>query len=285
MKAIAFATFREVLRKKLFYLVGFITLVYLILFSLITYYASSSIKEGINGSYIQIIGIVSQVVSFFGFYFASMLVAFLTVMSSLGAISTEIENGTIHAIITKPIKRWEYVAGKFTGLSVLMVGYSIFLYLSIFIICAAFGLPMLDRLGMPQLLKGLSLFILLPVSILSLSIMGSACFKTLSNGIMVISIYILGLIGGMMEQIGSILPNGQAVYYWGIFTSFLSPFDAIYRKMQAELFSVFGMSNIFFGHQISGNTEPSGYMTAYFFIYTGILLTIGIRNFSKRDIT
>ncbi len=71
---------------------------------------------------------VVSFVSVPGFYFSSMLVAFLAIMSSIGAVSSEIESGVIHGVITKPVKRLEYVLGKYLGLAALLTAYSIFLW-------------------------------------------------------------------------------------------------------------------------------------------------------------
>ena len=54
MDVIAVASFKEAVRKKLFYLVGFVTLVYLILFSLITYYYAQDMNKNFEGNNLHI---------------------------------------------------------------------------------------------------------------------------------------------------------------------------------------------------------------------------------------
>lgn len=284
MFAIASASFKEAVRKKLFYLVGLVTLIYLVLFSLVTYFYARDINENFNGNAVKIYMLASQVISVLGFYFSSMLLAFLTIVASVSSISQEVENGTIHSIITKPIKRWEYVLGKYSGLAVLLAGYSTLLYFSILIICYFTKLPLVTRFEPQAVLKGLAFFILQPIALLSLSTFGSASFKTLTNGIFVVAFYILGLIGGMMEQIGSMLNNTKAPYFIGIFTSLLSPFDIIYRQMNLSVFSSVGIANPFAGPAGLSSTLPSKWMILYIFAYVIGLVLLAIRNFNRKDI-
>jgi len=261
-----------------------LTLIYLILFGLITHFVIREFsREGAQNT-LNAIEVASTLVSFQGFYFSSMLVAFLTIMVSVGSISSEVESGVIHSIITRPIKRSSYVLGKYLGLGILSVSYSIFLFTAIILICAIFQLPTVKTLEPLNVMKGLLFFTLEPLAILSLSIFGSSAFKTLSNGIFVVSIYILGLIGGVMEQIGSVL-NNQSLVNWGIISSLISPFDIIYRKMLSSILSNLGVTNPFMVATEMTNTAPSIWMLIYTFAYIPGLVILGIRKFRLKDIS
>jgi ABC-type transport system involved in multi-copper enzyme maturation permease subunit len=282
--AIAAASFKEALRKKLFILVAALTIVYLALFGLITY---SSVKELVKAGTLNTVNaldVASNIVSFLGFYFSSMLVAFLTIMASVGSISSEVESGVIHSIVTRPIKRSSYIIGKYIGLGILSVLYSIFLFLAVIGICIIFKLPIVNTLEPINLLRGLLFFTLEPIAILALSIYGSAAFKTLSNGVFVISLYILGLIGGVMEQVGAILKN-ESLVNLGIVSSLISPFDVIYRQMLSSLFSSIGITNPFMGAVGAGSTSPSIWMLIYIFVYVPALVVLAIRKFNVKDIS
>ncbi len=279
MMAIAAASFKEALRKKLFILVAVVTLVYLIIFGIINYFVVKEIAgEGALGALV----VASTIVSFLGFYFSSMLVALLTIMVSVGAISSEVESGVIHSVVTRPLKRSSYVLGKYLGLGVLSVAYAVLLFAAVIGICAVFQLPIIKALEPVNLIKGLLFFALEPLAILSLSIYGSTAFKTLSNGIFVVSIYILGLIGGMMEQIGTMLEN-QSVTNWGIFSSLISPFDVIYRQVLSSVFLNMGITNPF--TMQGGGSAPSIWMLIYIFVYIPGLILLAIRKFKSKDIS
>jgi len=213
-----------------------------------------------------------------------MLVVFLAIMVSVGSISSEVESGVIHSIITRPIKRGSYVLGKYLGLGVLSVSYALFLFAAIIAICTIFKLPLVNTIEPLNIIKGLFFFILEPIAILSLSIFGSASFKTLSNGIFVISIYILGLIGGVMEVIGSMLQN-QNLVNLGIISSLLSPFDIIYRQMLSSIFESISISNPFMAVGGMASTAPSIWMLIYIFAYIPGLVLLAIRKFKLKDIS
>lgn len=283
MLAVAVASFKETLRKRIFIIVGILTVIYFILFGLIVHYSVKDMAGWNFGDSMGIYIMVSQIVSVLGFYFSSMLVAFLTIMSSVGTVSSEIESGIIHSIITRPIKRMEYIIGKYIGLAILVAVYSIILYSGVFLICYIMKLPVINTIGIMQFLKGLFFFTLQPMAILSLSIWGSARFKTLTNGIIVIAVYILGLIGSMMEQIGTVIQNEHLVN-WGIVSSLLSPFDVIYRKLISSVFPALGTTNLLLEFNKMSGTSPSKWMMIYIFIYMLGLFILTVRKFEKKDI-
>jgi ABC-type transport system involved in multi-copper enzyme maturation permease subunit len=282
--AIAAASLKEAIRKKILILVAALTFVYLTLFGLITHFAVEDLARAGALNTINALDVASNIVSFLGFYFSSMLVAFLTIMISVGSISSEVESGVIHSIITRPIKRASYVLGKYLGLGVLSLAYSIFLFAAIISICTIFHLPIVNTIEPLNIIKGLLFFTLEPVAILSLSIFGSAAFKTLSNGIFVISIYILGLIGGVMEVIGSMLQN-QSLVNLGIISSLISPFDIIYRQMLSSMFENIGIRNPFMVVGGMTSTTPSIWMLIYILAYIPILVLLAIRKFRLKDIS
>ena len=284
MIAIAAASFKEALRKKILILVAVLTFVYLALFGIITHFAVEDLARAGTLNTINALDVASNIISFLGFYFSSMLVAFLTIMASIGSISSEIESGVIHSIITRPIKRSSYVIGKYLGLGALSVIYSVFLFISIITICTIFKLPIVNSLEPLNIIKGLLFFTLEPIAILALSVLGSASFKTLSNGIFVISIYILGLIGGVMEQVGSMLSN-QSLINLGIISSLISPFDIIYRQMISSIFRNIGITGPFMGSGGIASTAPSIWMIVYILIYIPGLVSLAVRKFSLKDIS
>ena len=46
---------------------------------------------------------------------AGMLTALVAIFTSAGAIATEVEQNTLHAIIPKPLSRWQVLVGKCCG--------------------------------------------------------------------------------------------------------------------------------------------------------------------------
>ncbi|AZV57529.1 ABC transporter permease [Clostridium sp. AWRP] len=284
MFSIALSTFKEIYRKKIFHFIGILTIVYLILLTIIFKFTSNN-AIGNNGM-IDMIANLSSTISIIGFYFSSILVAFLTIMLSIGMVSFEIENGTILTILTKPIKREEYILGKYMGTAILIILYSIFLYIAVIIISTANKISMVETFGIASLAKGFLFFILQPLTILSISLYGSTKFKTLNNGIVIVALYVLGLIGGVMEQAGAYIKN-DSLSTIGIISSLISPFEVIYRKMISTIFTSLGTFNPMagFGFGISGkSTTPSVWMMVYVCVYLVFFIFMSIKGFAKKDI-
>lgn len=282
MSAIALSTFKEIYRKKIFHFTGIVTLIYLILLSFILKKIGGSINEfdGIINTVLNL----SSTISIIGFYFSSMLVAFLTVMLSIGIVSSELENGTILTILTKPIRRSEYIMGKYIGTALLIILYSAFLYIALIVISTLSNISLIRTFGVAALAKGFLFFILQPLTILAVSLYGSTVFRTMINGMLLISLYMLGTIGGVMEQVGA-MTNNTSLSTIGIISSLISPFEVIYRKMISTIFSTLGSFNFLGGFSMPGKpTTPSGWMMVYVCIYLLLFIFMSIKGFGKKDI-
>lgn len=282
MFIIALSTFKEIYRKKIFHFIGILTILYLILLTIIFKFIGNNLHRS-NGVIDMLINL-SSTISIVGFYFSSMLVAFLTIMLSIGTVSSEIENGTILTILTKPIKRSEYIIGKYLGTGILIILYSLVLYISVIIISTISKVSIIEAFGINTLAKGFLFFILQPLTILSVSLYGSTKLKTVNNGILIMALYILGLIGGVMEQVGSYIKN-DSLSTIGIISSLISPFEIIYRKMISTIFASLGSFNLLSGFGMDGkSTTPSIYMMVYVCIYLFLFIFMGIKGFNKKDI-
>jgi len=279
-------TFKEMLKKRAFLLVFILSLLYLSIYA----FGLSRIFERPSDSIYDII-FQSEILSA-GLFFANFIVAFLVVLTSVNAISGEIESGTIYSILSKPIKRYELVLGKFIGLSIMIVLYSSIMFLSVVGLNIWFGSKI--SFGWDNILKGLFFFDLGPIVFLALIIASSSIFSTINTGIIAIMAYGIALVGGVLEQIGTAiqqsqvsafgLKSGESLINAGIITSLILPTDVIYRKMTAELLTQ--SSGISFMTQglFGGMSQPSIYMFIYTFFYVVFLLYYGVKRFSQRDL-
>ncbi len=278
MLNIAKLTFREVLSKKIFYIVLVLTAAYFIVYGVALHFLAADIMKYSGPVSIQKLVVYPQLLSL-GLYFATFIVALLAVFSTVGAISAEIETGTIQGVITKPLKRHDFVLGKFMGYAAMLLLYSAVLYLGITEITA------LVTDFMPHnLIQGLLLFLIIPLILLVLGLGGSAILSTMANGITVFMLFIIGMVGGMVEQIGSLM-NSTSLVSVGIISSLLMPSDAIYRKIIYNLLAGSGGSlNIFTASPFASKNPPSDAMVVYTLVYIAVVLIFTVRCFNKRDI-
>jgi len=282
MFTIALSTFKEIHRKKIFLFISILTILYLILLGFILKKMGESINQ-VDGLVNAVLNL-SSTISMIGFYFSSMLVGFLTVMLSIGIVSSELENGTILTILTKPIRRGEYIMGKYIGTALLVIIYSAFLYIAVIIISTLSKISIVETFGIAALFKGFLFFILQPLTLLAVCLYGSTICRTVINGIFVIGLYMLGLIGGLIEQAGA-FTNNSTLSAIGIISSLISPFEVIYRKMTFTIFSTLGsLSNLTSFGMPGASTRPSIWMMVYVCIYLMFFILLSIKGFRKKDI-
>lgn len=282
MWPIALSTFKEVYRKRVVHVIGLLTLLYWGILGFVLYMQPREFSQG--ASLISALVNLSSLISILGFYLSSMLLAFLTIMLSVGIISSEVEDGTVLTILTKPIPRASYVLGKYVGISLMILAYAAVLYIGIILFALLGKQNFFQLFGLVTLFKGFLLFALQPLAIAALAVYGSTVFKTVNNGIFVISFYMLGIIGGIMEQVGS-LGNIADLSTFGIIAGLFAPFEVIYRKMISTIFSSVGGFNLIMGMGMPGKSvEPSVWMMAYVAIYMMGLIFWGIRRMNRKDI-
>lgn len=134
---------------------------------------------------------------------ASTLALFVGVFSSVGAIATEIERGTILAVVARPTSRWEIVLGKLIGYGALSV-----LYLVIVSLAIAAVLFAMTGVWVPEIWPALALMALNIVVMVALSLLGSTRFSTVANAVIIVVLYLALTNTGILFGIGQLLNSG-----------------------------------------------------------------------------
>jgi len=129
--------------------------------------------------------------------------------------------------------------------------------------------------------------LLVPISLLCVTLYGSTVIKTIPCGLLMIFIYILGNIGGMVEMIGNYI-NNSAVISSGILISFVSPFNTLYNEAQRLLLPSAGIAGDLMrgmGGLAGGGKAASPAMFVYIGIYSLVFVLFAVRKFNKIDIS
>lgn len=276
MLTIAGFTFREVLRKKVLAIAVVLTAVFLALYGTALHYLA---KDFVHMNPVMAKVAASQLFSA-GLYLGGFICSFLAILSGVGSISGEIENGTMYAIVPKPIRRRDIVLGKFIGYSSMLVVYA-----------AAFFLALLGlvswktSLGVSGVAPALLLFCLQPLVLLSVTMWGTTVLSTLGTGIVVFMLYALATIGGMIEQIGAMMRSASLVNA-GIISSLIMPADAIYRRLSYTLLASSDnpMRALEQMGPFGSQSPPSNAMLLYTLVYMTAALAMAVRAFNRRDI-
>jgi len=210
-----------------------------------------------------------------GLYVTHFLTIMLAIFASVDTVSGEIASHTIQAIVTKPVRRWQVLLGKWLGYAAM-----ISLYLGLLAGGILVVVYLLVGYRPPNALAGVGLLILEALVLLSLSLLGGTRLSTLTNGVLLFMLYGVAFIGAWVEQIGSFLQSRAAVNI-GIITSLVLPVEALWRRA-AYLMQPPILSSI--PSPFSGTSPPSTAMVIYALAYVAIALLLAMRSFNRRDL-
>jgi ABC-type transport system involved in multi-copper enzyme maturation permease subunit len=202
----------------------------------------------------------------------------MAALISVDTLSGEITSGTIQTIVTKPLRRWQVVVGKWLGFTAMLV-----LYLMLMAGGVILAVRILGNYTTPNIVPGLALMALEGALVLTLSILGGTRLSTLANGVLVFGLYGLAFVGGWVEQIGALV-NNETVINIGIVSSLIMPSEALWRlaayQMQSPLTRDLGFNVGPFG----ATSLPSSAMVVYAVLYTGVVLGLAMLLFHRRDL-
>ena len=164
-----------------------------------------------------------QVMTLVGLYAVNFLAVAFAVMLPVDSLSGEISSGVIQTIASKPVRRVDILLGKWIVFWLMLAAYLLFMVTGLVAIMWLFtGFVQQD------LLPALGLMQLEVSVLLSITIAGGVRLSTVTNGIVAFAFYMMGFLGGWIEQIGVFVGNAASRYI-GTAISLVSPTDALWR--------------------------------------------------------
>src|SRR4051812_47802927 len=121
MWIMAGVTFRESARKKLLWMALLAGVAFLALFGTALHFQLAAFVDNRVPPILRREMLSGMLMM--GIYAIDLLVVVMTVLTSVDTLSGEIASGTIQAVATKPIRRWELLVGKWLGFSAMLTGY------------------------------------------------------------------------------------------------------------------------------------------------------------------
>ena len=211
-----------------------------------------------------------------GFYAVDVLAVLLAILTSVDTLSGEIASGTMHAIATKPVSRWEILVGKWIGFACMTAVYVALMFAGV----ATVG-RVVAGIATPRVFLGGALVYLECLLVLTMTFACGTWFSTLTNGVIVIGLHGLAFIGGWTEQIAA-LSNSPHLVTVGIVSSLLMPSEAIWHRASFEMQSSIARTLQF--TPFSNASAPSGAMVGYAAAYLAIAFAIAIYHFREQDL-
>ena len=284
MWTISKLTVKEIIYKRVFTVIFLLSLLFLIVYGIGTHFTQVKLIHGRSSLHVMEKGFFSTQLIGMGLYLAAFMSSLLAIFSACGSVSREIESGQIDPVLSRPLPRHSFIMGRTMGLSILLLLYSLVMFMGVTCINKYVGGHLAMSFTSTQLAQALGLFLLQPIILIAASIFCSTRFSTLNSGIIMVMTYVITMIGGFIEQFGALLEE-QTMIHIGIISSLLFPLDSVFRKMTLSLFAAsddplsFATSGIFGSASI-----PSNLMIVYAAFYGVIALFFAIRLFKSRDL-
>ncbi|MEW5986076.1 MAG: ABC transporter permease subunit [Chloroflexota bacterium] len=271
---IARLTVRETQRRRVLWVALLMGLLFLIVFGLGFHFIYVDVTRYLSP---QEARVPFLFFSLAGLYATNFLMVMMAVLISVAAVSGEIDSHTIETLLTKPIRRWEVIMGKWIGFAFLILLYLLLLSGGIILIVYL-------RAGFVthNIVLGLALMYLEALVVLTISIAGGTRLSTLANGAMAFMLYGLAFVGGWVEQIGAILRNETAVDI-GILASLIMPGEVLWKKA-SSLFQPQTLLGDDFAGPFVVASQPSNAMIVYAVLYVLVLLALALWSFARRDL-
>ncbi len=268
-------TFREAARKKILWTALLAGAGFLIVFGIGLHFQVGDFKNSAVPPFLRY-----QVVSamlMIGLYTVDLLAVVMTTLTSVDTIAGEITSGTIHAIATKPMDRWQILIGKWLG----------------FVAMAARvrgadlrrndcrGILHWRRAGAASVQRraaGVSWNASWRCRSRSCSAPGfpRSPAASLHWGCLGVA-----FLGGWLEQMSG-FTEGSRLAMVGIISSLIMPSEAVWRRAAFEMESPLSGSLQF--SPFSDISIPSGAMIGYAIVYLLIALGIAVYHFRERDL-
>jgi Cu-processing system permease protein len=269
---IASITFREAARKKILWTALVVGIGFLIVYSVGLYYQVTGTSNMAPFLRYQVLSATLMI----GLYTVDLLAVVMTILTSIDTLSGEIASGTIQAIATKPVARWQVLIGKWAGFVAMLAIY----------VGAMFGGTLAAGYWIAGVVLqnpvrgGLLVYLECLLALTATFLMGT-WFSTLTNGVIVLGLHGLAFLGGWLEQMSG-FTQGSGLVTLGVVSSLIMPTEAIWRRaaflMQPPLTGALQFS------PFANVSVPSGAMVGYAGLYLAILLALAVYHFQRRDL-
>jgi ABC-type transport system involved in multi-copper enzyme maturation permease subunit len=277
------ATFalRESVRRRVFTVVGLLTLAFLALYGLGTWQLFESVGEfdepieGVDARTVAgatILGLAMFATLFLG----TILAVFLT----LGAVRGDAERGLLQPLVVRPLGRPAFLLGRFLGAAAVCAPYTFAVYAACVAITRQTGGWWPDRFVGPGLELAAAVLV-----VTLLALLGSVVLSATANGIAVFMVYGAGLVSGLLGQIGEALQSDTLVSVSRT-ASWALPFEALYQDalhritIETSGFTEFVLElGPFGGAQAGGDDLP-----AWTLVYCALTGLLAVALFARRDL-
>ncbi len=211
-----------------------------------------------------------------GLYTCDLLAVVMTILTSIDTLAGEISSGTIHAIATKPVARWEILTGKFLGFTCMVAAFVGITFAGT-VAVAYFTTGVFPE----HVLRGFALIVLECELMLAMTFALGTWFSTLTVGVLALGLQGLAFMGGWLEQVSGFSQSVHIVTL-GVASSVIIPSESLWRRAAFEMQTPLAGSLSF--SPFANVSIPSGAAVGYAFAYLCVTLAVAIWHFRERDL-
>ncbi|HEX3246239.1 MAG TPA: ABC transporter permease [Chloroflexota bacterium] len=275
---IAQLTVLEAVRRRLILVGGIISLVFIALYAI--GFSFLYAHRPAAGGQAALVGAVTFL-TVLGLYAVNFLSSFLSLFLTVGSVSGEIDNGTIQAILARPLRRSEYIMGRWLGFASIITCYVVIMACAFLAVARAVA-----GYEAPSPVQAVALMGLSALVLLTLGLLGSAILSTLANGVLVFSLFGLAWLAGIIEFLGNVL-SVQGMVVLGIVISLIVPSDAIWRGASYYLQSPIVLAGLGGGRDVNpfaSSVAPTPALIVWSVLHVSATLLSAAVYFSRRDL-
>jgi ABC-type transport system involved in multi-copper enzyme maturation permease subunit len=228
---------------------------------------------------------LSTVLVVLGLYGVQFLAALISLFLGAASVSPEVDSGALHAVLARPLRRLDYLLGRYLALVGLLTAYVLVMSGALLLTARVVAGYQAGDVTRAVGLMVLQIYILIAVSLL-----GSTVLPTLANGVVMLALFGLAWLGGIIAFVGTIPPGNELMANLGTAVSLLLPADAVWRGASYHVLpSSLVVASAFMNRAGTGlpfaSTVPMApAMLAWALAYPVACLGLAVAWFRRRDL-
>ena len=191
----------------------------------------------------------------------------ISIFIGIGLVSKEIDKKTLYTVLTRPVRRWEFILGKYFGLGLTLLVNTFFMSIGFF--AAMLYVSHRFQRADVQLLGAIYLILLQFMVIIALTLFFSSFSSPLLSALFALGLFLIGNFAGELRGVANMLDGVSRVLVLGL--SYLVPnFTAM--NVIAQVAHAEGVSGTLLLQD-----------SLYAVLYSAIALSAAILIFENRD--
>ncbi len=211
-----------------------------------------------------------------GLYVCDLLAVVLTILTSIDTLAGEISSGTIHAVATKPVARWQILLGKYLGFTAMVIVYVVLTFSSTVAVSQA-----VTGVVPQHAVRGATLIIFECLVALGVTFLLGTWFTTLTTGVIALGLQAVAFLGGWLEQVSGFSQSVHIVTL-GVVSSLIMPGESLWRRAAYEMQTPLAGSLSF--SPFANVSIPSIVALDYAAFYLAVVVSVAILHFHRRDL-